>query len=74
MCIDNNCYPDVLKLDEFSLVFKKKDGLGKEIRPVRLLCHVSKVFERILYQQIKDFMKDKLSNLLIGFRKIRNTV
>ena len=30
---------------------------------------MSKVFERILYNQLNDFMKDKLSNMLIGFWK-----
>ena len=30
---------------------------------------MSKVFERILYNRINDFMKDKLSNILTGFRK-----
>ena len=70
MSIDNNCYPDDLKLAEVSKVFKKKDDLDKEnYRPVSVLTNVSKVFERIIYQQIEDFMKDKLSNLLTGFRK-----
>ena len=26
-----------------------------------------KVFERIFYNQLNDFMKDKLSNILTGF-------
>ena len=30
---------------------------------------MSKVFERIQYNQLNDFMKDKLSNVLIGFQK-----
>ena len=38
-------------------------------RPVSLLSHMSKVFERILYNQLNDFMKDKLTNILTGFRK-----
>ena len=59
--IDNNCYPDDLKLAEVSPVFKKKDDLDKEnYKPVSVLSHVSKVFERIMYQQIEDFKKDKL--------------
>ena len=29
---------------------------------------MSKVFERILYNQLNDFMKDKLSNIVTGFR------
>ena len=74
MSIDNNCYPKDLKLAEVSPVFKKKDDLNKEnYRPISVLSHVSKVFERVMYQQIEDFMKDKLSNLLIGFRKNHNT-
>ena len=72
--IDNNCYPHDLKLAEVSSVFKKKDDLDKEnFRPVSALSHVPKVFKRILYQQIEGFMKDKLSNLLTGFRKNHNT-
>ena len=38
-------------------------------RPVSLFSHMYKVFERILYNQLNDFMKDKLSNILTGFRK-----
>ena len=38
-------------------------------RLVSLLSHMSKVFERILYNQLNDFMKDKLANILTGFRK-----
>ena len=64
MSTDNNCYPNDLKLAEVSSVFKKKDDLDKENdRPLSVLSHVSKVFERIMYQQIENFMKDKLSNL-----------
>ena len=58
MSIDNNCQPDDLKLAEVSPVFKKKDDLDKEnYRSVKVLSHLSKVFERTMYQQIEDFMK-----------------
>ena len=74
MSFDNGCFPDDLKLAEVSPIFKKKDDLDKEnYRPVSVLSHVSKVFERIMYQQIEDFMKDKLSSLLTGFRKNHST-
>ena len=44
--------------------------LGKEnYRPVNVLQHLSNVFERIVYQQLNDYMKDKLSKQLTGFRK-----
>ena len=42
---------------------------NENYRPISLLSHMSKVFERILYNQLNDFMKDKLSNILTGFRK-----
>ena len=64
MSIDNNCYPDDLKLAEVSSIFKKKNDLQKEnYRSASVLSHVPNVFERIMYQQIEDFMKDKLPNL-----------
>ena len=74
MSFENNCFPDDLKLAEVSPVFKKNNDLNKEIsRPVSVLSQVSKVFERIVYNQIDNFMKDKLSNLLTGFRKNHGT-
>ena len=72
--IDNNCYPYDPKLAEVSPVFKKKDDLDKKnYRPVSFLSRVSKYFERIMYQQIKDFIKDKMSDLLTGFSKNHST-
>ena len=69
LSLDNSCYPDELKLAEVSPVFKKKDDLRKEnYRPASVLSHVSKVFERIMYQQTEDFKKYKLSKPLTGFR------
>ena len=50
MSIDNDCYPDNLKIAEVSALFKKKDDLDKEsYRSVSVLSHLSKVFERIMY-------------------------
>ena len=34
---------------------------------------MSKVFERIMHHQINDYMKDKLSKQLTGFRKNHRT-
>ena len=50
MSIDNDCYPDNLKIAEVSALFKKKDDLDKEsYRSVSVLSHLSKFFERIMY-------------------------
>ena len=52
----------------------KKDDLDKEnYRPISVLPHVSKIFERIMYHQVNDYMKDKLSEQLTGFRKNHST-
>ena len=63
--IRNGCFPDELKAAEVTPIFKKNDNLDKEnYRPVSVLPHVSKVFERIIYIQIENFMEGKLSKLL----------
>ena len=38
-----------------------------------VLSHLWKLFERIIYHQINDYLKDKLSKKLIGFRKNHST-
>ena len=70
MSIKEGYFPDELKLAEITLIFQKKDGLDEENYSV--LNYVSKIFERIMYHQINDFMTDKLSKQLKGFRKNHN--
>ena len=72
--IRNGCFPDELKAAEVTPIFKKNDDLDKEnYRPVSVLPHVSKIIERVMYTQIENFMEDKLSKLLTGFRKNHST-
>ena len=71
--LKESTFPEKLKHSEVIPVCKKPEPLKKEnYRPVKLLPHVSKVFERIIYQQINTYMKDKLS-CLTGFRKSHGT-
>ena len=66
----NNCFPDDLKLTEVSPVLKKFDDLDNDnYKPASVLSHFSKVLERIVYNQIDNFIKDEVSNLLTDFRK-----
>ena len=52
-CLKDGLFPNELKLADVSPVFKKDDDLNKEnYRPVSILSHMSKVFERIFYKQI----------------------
>ena len=72
-CLEKGIFPDDLKLADVSPIFKKEDSFKKEnYRPVSILPHMSKVFERILYKQIDTFMTTKFSPYLCGFRKNHN--
>ena len=67
-------FPEKLEHSEVIPVYKKRDPLKIEnYRLVSLLPYVSKVFERIIYQQINTYMKDKLSKCLAGFNKSHGT-
>ena len=55
-------------------IYKKKDTLDKENhRPVSILSHMSKAFERIMYEQIDNYRNDKLSPFLTDLKKNHNT-
>ena len=70
----NGCSPHELKVKEVTPIFNINDDLDKEnYRPDSVLPHVSKIIERVMYIQTKNFMEDKLSKLLTGFRKNNST-
>ena len=59
-----------LKLADVTPVYKKKDPtLAENYRPVSVLPSVSKVFERIIQNQIKNYVNEILSPYLCGYRK-----
>ena len=48
--IATSSFPDELKLTEVMSAFKKDDPLDKEnYRPISLLSHTSKIYEKILF-------------------------
>ena len=72
-CIKNGIFPDDLKLADVASIFETEDSFKKEnYRPVIILLHMSKDFERILYKQIDTFMAIKFSPYLCSFRKNHN--
>ena len=72
--IRNCTYPEELKLAEVTPLFKKADPFDKvNYRPVSLLSHVSKVYERIIFNQISTYFEPYFSSFLTGFRKNHNT-
>ena len=73
-CINNAIYdckfPDELKEADLSPFFKNADSTFKgNFRPISVLPAVSKIYERILKEQISSYFYDKHSKLLCGFRE-----
>ena len=69
--IRNNKFPNSLRLSDITPVFKKPDKAN--YRPVSVLPLLSKVFEKIIYDQFYEYLENFLSELLCGFRKAHFT-
>ena len=72
--VENSIFPSVLKLADITPVFKKGDKKCKDnYRPVSILSNVSKVFERIIFRQMLNYMEPFLSKYQCCFRKCYST-
>ena len=68
--IKNKKFPPKLKLADITPIFKKLDSLlKKNYRPVSILPVASKIFERLMQGQMKDYIDKHLSPYLCGYRK-----
>ena len=66
--IKNNKFPDSFKLPDITPVFKKLDPSDKaNYRPVSVLPLLSKLFQKIIYDQLYEYLENFLSELLRGF-------
>ena len=66
--ISTNTSPDILKLADITTIVKNSDNSIKEnFHPLGVLSSLSKIYERVLLQQILPFMVPKFSNLLYAF-------
>ena len=73
-CIKSGTFPDRLKLADIIPSFKKGSLTDKaNYRPISLLPVVSKIFERLLANQLNAFLEPSFSKLLCGFRKGHST-
>ncbi len=64
-------FPDKLKIAKINPIFKKGDEtLFTNYRPISLLPTISKVFEKVLFQQVYDYFQEKklLYSSQYGFR------
>ena len=72
--LTENSFPQNLKLADVVPVFKKCDPTcAKNYRPISALPTVSKVFERLMHDQITTYMDAHLSKHLCKYRKGFNT-
>ena len=68
--LEIHTFPDTEKLADVNPVHKKDTRINPEnYRPVSVLTSTSKVFERVLHDQINLKMKGILSSKLCGYRK-----
>ena len=76
-CLNNNIFPDKLKLAKVIPLYKKKGQISsfENWRPIALLPALSKVYERIIFNQIYEhFVTHSLfSDNQYGFRKKSST-
>ena len=73
-CIESGTFPDRLKLADIVPCYKKGSLNDKvNYRPISLLPVVSKIFERLIVNQLNAHFEPRFSKLLCGFRKGHST-
>ena len=66
----NSDFPDPLKMADIIPIHKKDETTLKDnYRPVNILPSISKIFEKLMYEQISLYFENILSAFLCGFRK-----
>lgn len=69
-CINSSTFPVNMKMADICPVFKKMDNLSKEnYRSVNLLTMFSKLFERVMADQLTNHFENILSPLVSAYRK-----
>ena len=73
-CLINGRCPDTLTRADVTPIFKKGNhNEKKNYDPESMLSTFSKLFEKLLFEQINDHMQRKFSKHLTGFRKNHST-
>ena len=76
-CIDAEIFPNEWKIAKVTPLFKKgsKRELGN-YRPISVLPLVSKIFEKIIYHQLYDYLQENslLNTYQSGFRSMHSTL
>ena len=69
-CIKSGTFPEILERSEVTHVFEKGDPTSKrDYRLVSTLSDFSKIFEKLIYLQLNNYMKNKFSVYFTNFWK-----
>ena len=72
--LDKCTFPTNLKAGDVSAIRKKDDVNRKQnYRPITILPPVSKIYERLIENQVKPFSLESLNPMLCGFRENYST-
>ena len=67
-------FPDSLECANVRSLYKKEEPFDKKnYRPVSILPLLSKVYERVIYEQVSNYFESFFNKILCGFRKARST-
>ena len=73
-CADKGVFPDDLKHADVTPIHKKKDKSDKtNYRPVSILLNTSKIYEKLIYNQLCDYFDDIKPPSQCDFRKGHST-
>ena len=76
LSLNEGIFPDILKIATVIPLYKKDDPVFfNNYRPVSLLCSLSKVLEKLMYNRVISFLDDNniLFKYQFGFRKSHST-
>ena len=74
--LQEGIFPTELKIANVTPLYKSDDSfVFNNYRPVSLLCVLSKVFEKVMYNRLLEFLESYkiLTNSQFGFRKLHST-
>ena len=75
-CIQEGTYSNILKFAQIIPIYKKRDKEKcRNYRPISLLYPINKVFEKLIYNQLQNYLtkKDLLTSCQYGFRTRHST-
>ena len=76
LSLKQGVFPTELRIANVLPLYKSDDPFcSNNYRPVSLLCALSKVFEKIMYNRLLDFLDDQkfFVNEQFGYRKIHSS-